>query len=79
MYFSRIETLARNEAALDSRHRFMLIDLIEQRRNRWRPRKEVSGVGGANGPGMMGWSVEGNGILRKLCCRQLCSAAVAVA
>lgn len=41
MYFTRIEQLARNEAALDSRHRFMLMDLIDQRRNRWRPRKEV--------------------------------------
>ena len=41
VYFSRIETLATNEAALDSRHRFMLMDLIDQRRNRWRPRKEV--------------------------------------
>lgn len=41
VYFTRIDQLARNEAALDSRHRFMLLDLIEQRRNRWRPRKEV--------------------------------------
>lgn len=43
VYFSRIEVLAGNEAALDSRHRFMLLDLIEQRRNRWRPRKEAEG------------------------------------
>jgi hypothetical protein len=42
VYFGRIETLSRNEA-LDSRHRFMLLDLIDQRRNRWRPRKEVGG------------------------------------
>ncbi|KAI3424276.1 hypothetical protein D9Q98_009630 [Chlorella vulgaris] len=43
VYFNRIEQLSRNEEALDSRHRFMLVDLIEQRRNRWRPRKEVEG------------------------------------
>lgn len=42
VYFGRIALLAENEAALDSRHRFMLLDLIEQRRNRWRPRKEAS-------------------------------------
>lgn len=47
VYFSRIDALAQNEAALDSRHRFMLLDLIEQRRNRWRPRKEVR-----RGPGL---------------------------
>lgn len=41
IYFSRIKALSGNEAALDSRHRFMLLDLMEQRRNRWRPRKEV--------------------------------------
>ena len=40
--FSRIHTLSCNEEALDSRHRFMLADLIDQRANRWRPRKEVS-------------------------------------
>lgn len=40
VYFGRIEQLAGNEA-LDQRHRFMLLDLIEQRRNRWRLRKEV--------------------------------------
>lgn len=45
VYFNRIEQLSRNEEALDSRHRFMLVDLIEQRRNRWRPRKEVRGSG----------------------------------
>ena len=40
VYFGRIEQLAGNEA-LDQRHRFMLLDLIEQRRNRGRLRKEV--------------------------------------
>lgn len=60
VYFTRIDQLARNEAALDSRHRFMLLDLIEQRRNRWRPRKEVRQKRGSELP-RMGWALQMHG------------------
>lgn len=60
VYFTRIDQLARNEAALDSRHRFMLLDLIEQRRNRWRPRKEVRQKRGSELP-RVGWALQMHG------------------
>ena len=41
VYFRRIEALSNNEA-LDARHRFMLKDLIELRRNKWVLRRKVS-------------------------------------
>lgn len=40
MYFQRISLLSQNKA-LDSRHRFMLQDLIELRRNNWVLRRKV--------------------------------------
>jgi translation initiation factor 4G len=39
-YFKRIDDLTKNDA-LDSRHRFMLQDLIELRRNSWVLRRKV--------------------------------------
>lgn len=42
IYFNRIDSLSNNEA-LDSRHRFMLRDLIDLRRNHWVLRRKVSG------------------------------------
>ena len=41
-YFKRIEDLSKNEA-LDSRHRFMLHDLIDLRRNSWVLRRKEEG------------------------------------
>jgi translation initiation factor 4G len=41
-YFIRIDVLSRNEA-LDSRHRFMLADLIDLRRNNWVLRRATEG------------------------------------
>ena len=41
IYFNRIDSLSNNEA-LDSRHRFMLHDLIDLRRNHWVLRRKVS-------------------------------------
>jgi translation initiation factor 4G len=41
VYFKRIDDLTKNEA-LDSRHRFMLHDLIDLRRNNWVLRRKVS-------------------------------------
>ena len=43
VYFKRIEVLAKNEDALDSRHRFMLQDLVDQRRNNWVERRKSEG------------------------------------
>jgi translation initiation factor 4G len=40
IYFKRIESLSNNDA-LDTRHRFMLRDLIELRRNNWVLRRKV--------------------------------------
>jgi hypothetical protein len=42
VYFKRIEILS-NNTALDSRHRFMLLDLIEMRRNQWTQRRKSEG------------------------------------
>ena len=42
LYFKRIDDLAKNEA-LDSRHRFMLHDLIDLRRNKWILRRQAEG------------------------------------
>jgi translation initiation factor 4G len=42
VYFKRIDALQRNEA-LDSRHRFMLHDLIDLRRNNWVLRRKTEG------------------------------------
>lgn len=42
-YFKRIEALVKNEEALDSRHRFMLADLIDLRRNNWVLRRATEG------------------------------------
>lgn len=49
MYFQRIGSLAQN-AALDSRHKFMLQDMMELRRNKWVLRRKVDSVfiGGNN-------------------------------
>ncbi|KFM26904.1 Eukaryotic translation initiation factor 4G [Auxenochlorella protothecoides] len=43
MYFQRIGSLAQN-AALDSRHKFMLQDMVELRRNKWVLRRKVIGA-----------------------------------
>jgi len=42
-YFKRIDVLSKNEDALDSRHRFMLADLIDLRRNSWVLRRQTEG------------------------------------
>ncbi len=42
-YFKRIDVLSKNEEALDSRHRFMLADLIDLRRNNWVLRRATEG------------------------------------
>jgi len=42
-YFKRIDVLSRNEDALDSRHRFMLADLIDLRKNNWVLRRQTEG------------------------------------
>ncbi|KAL6784444.1 hypothetical protein ACKKBF_B01825 [Auxenochlorella protothecoides x Auxenochlorella symbiontica] len=42
MYFQRIGSLAQN-AALDSRHKFMLQDMVELRRNKWVLRRKAEG------------------------------------
>lgn len=42
IYFKRISDLARNEA-LDARHRFMLLDLIDLRKNSWVLRRKTEG------------------------------------
>lgn len=41
VYFNRIQDLMKNEA-LDSRHRFMLNDLVDLRNNNWVERRKVS-------------------------------------
>lgn len=41
-YFRRIEALMKNEA-LDSRHRFMLADLVDLRKNNWVQRLKAEG------------------------------------
>lgn len=42
VYFKRVDALSNNEA-LDSRHRFMLLDLIDLRSNRWTERRKAEG------------------------------------
>lgn len=38
LIFTKLAVLSRTKSALDNRHRFMIIDTIELRRNRWVPR-----------------------------------------
>ncbi|KAJ1025192.1 hypothetical protein NDA16_002697 [Ustilago loliicola] len=42
VYFQRMKEMSQNEAAINSRMRFMLIDVIELRESRWVPRHDNS-------------------------------------
>ncbi|TKY88754.1 hypothetical protein EX895_002385 [Sporisorium graminicola] len=42
VYFQRMKEMSKNEAAINSRMRFMLVDVIELRESRWIPRHDNS-------------------------------------
>jgi translation initiation factor 4G len=43
-YFSEIEKIISNEQ-ISSRVRFLLQDLVDLRKNNWKPRREATGAG----------------------------------